>query len=586
MHIMKKYIIILAAFAFALGLSSCDQSRLDIPQQGVIAESDFYKTDADCEEALAGAYAGLFHSPMRKFFTYFYAVTAQRGLECYTGAAFKNDKSHWLMFYTEDPTHSYISDSFMALFTMVYRCNLVIDNFGYRDDATPVMKNAVAEAKVLRSFAYIYLTQYWGNPPLVDHVLRTSDEYRAPNSSPEELWPFIIKTLDEAINSGALTSKSDVNDKTAVRATKEFAMALKGKAQVCSGDYAGAKTTLKAIIDSKKYALIPSDQLKELFWSSKGNHNVESVFETNQVLTAANYSQIATNDEWSAYNIISQGTFSIKPGSYLLEYGQAWNHWTPSYEFIDAMIKHEGMHSARFEAWFYSYEDAQDMGLVEFSTLRSDNVRAYLEKTKNSEDVPDINCPSDATVDHSHENCGFWPRKLTPGPEEIYDRSFRADKVDRRYFRYAEVLLLYAEACAQLGETSGDGLAALNQIAERAGAPLYDKLTLENVKTEKWFEMWGEHTRFADVIRWGDGPTTFASPNNSIPVFFGYKEGKSGADLNADGTNFRDVYEIRFFDVAAKLGTPNSFKKGRDELLPFPATEIAANPNLVQNPGW
>jgi len=584
---MKKYIIIFAAFAFALTVSSCDQSRLDIPQQGVVTENDYYKTDEDCESALAGVYAGLFHSPMAKFFTYFYATTAQRGLECYTGAAFKNDKSHWLMFYTEDPTHSYISDSFMALFTLVYRCNLVIDNFGSRTDATPVMKNAVAEAKVMRSFAYIYLTQYWGTPPLVDHVLRTSDEYRATNSTPEELWPFIINTLDEAINSGALTSKSDVNDKTAVRATKEFAMSLKGKAQVCSGDYAGAKATLKAVIDSKKYALIPSDQLQALFFSSKGNHNVESIFETNQVLTATNYNQVATKDQWSAYNIISSGTFSVREGSYIMQYGQQWHHWTPHYEFIDAIIANEGMHSARFEAWFYDYEDIQEMGVNELSSLRSASNKEYLEKTKNNDPYyADINCPSGATIDYSHENYGFFPRKLTPAPDEIYDRGFNADKVDRRYMRYAEVLLLYAEACAQLGETSGDGLTALNMIAERAGAPTYSSLNMANVKKEKWFEMWGEHTHYADVIRWGDGPTTFASPNNKIPVFFGYKEGKSGADLSADGRNFRDVYEIRFFDVATKLGKPNKFTEGKDEHLPFPASEISANPNLKQNPGW
>lgn len=582
---MKKYILILAAFVFALTVSSCSQSRLDIPQKGVVAEQDYYKTDEDCQSALAAVYAGLFHSPMRKFFTYFYAVNSELSDEVYNcDNGYKNEKSHWLMFYNGiDATHGYICDSYMALFALVYRCNLVIDNF--KDGTSAIMKNAVAEAKVMRSFAYIFLTSLWGTPPLVDHVLRTADEYNMPNSTQPELWAFIINSLDEAINSGALQSKSNVNDKSVVRASKEFAMALKGKAQVFSCDYAGAKETLGAIIKSGKYALIPSEQLADLFCSSKGNNNCESIFESNIVTNPSNYKDVCTWDEWSAYNIINLGKFQFEPGSYWTQYSQTWNHWIPTREIITAMIENEGMQSARFKAWFYSYEDMQDLGLIELSSLRSESNREYLAKTAANPNKPDVNCPYATAADYCGENYGFWQRKLTMAPDEIYENSYRYDKVHRRWFRYAEVLLLYAEACAQLGETSGEGLEALNSIARRAGAPTYDKLTLDNVKNEKRFEMWGEWCRFIDVVRWGDAPTVFADHNNTLPVFFGYKPGKSREDINPDGSNLYDVYDIRFFDVETKQGARNQFTS-KYALLPFPASEMAANQNLVQNPGW
>jgi SusD family. len=109
---------------------------------------------------------------------------------------------------------------------------------------------------------------------------------------------------------------------------------------------------------------------------------------------------------------------------------------------------------------------------------------------------------------------------------------------------------------------------------------------MANVKKEKWFEMWGEMTRFFDLVRWGDAETELKDHYTTLPVFFGYKEGKSGADLNADGSNFDQVYNIRYFDVKSYTGVTYSFQKGKCEYFPFPSTEIANNPELKQNPGW
>jgi len=74
--------------------------------------------------------------------------------------------------------------------------------------------------------------------------------------------------------------------------------------------------------------------------------------------------------------------------------------------------------------------------------------------------------------------------------------------------RYAEVLLMYAEACAQTGD-DGSGLAALNKVQARVGAP-QTALTLQNVKDEKRFELSFENERFADLVRWGDAATVYA----------------------------------------------------------------------------
>ena len=583
---MKKYILALVAALVAFTFVSCDQSRLDVPQKGVTSEEDFYSTDESCLEALAGVYAGIYHSVESKFYTYFFAVLGQISDEMYNcDAGYKVDDAHSFLFYTYDNSNKYIRTPYNSLFSIVNRCNLVIDHFS--EGTSQTMKMAVAEAKVIRSWAYMFLVNMFGRPPVVDHVLKNKEDFLMPNSeSPEVVWDFIIKSLDEAISSGALESKSNVSDKSKVRATQEFALALKGKAQVFTGDYAGAKATLEQVINSGKYALIPGDQLRDLFFTSQGNHNMESIFETNVITTDSNYKDVRTKDQWGAYTVIRVDKFSIRDGSYLKEYGSGWNHYTPTDKFLRAIIANEGIHSKRFEAWFYNYEELQEMGLVEFSSLRKDSDPRAEYLRNSSQAVPDKNCPYGYDRDYCCETHGFWQRKFTMVPDDMYNKSYDYDKVNRRYFRYAEVLLLYAEACAQLGETSGKGLEALNAIAERAGAPTYSTLNMDNVKKEKWFEMWCEWTRFFDLVRWGDAEKELADHHNTLPVFFGYKPGKTGADLNEKGTNFDEVYDLRYFDVKAFTGVDYHFQKGKNELLPYPASEIANNPNLVQNPGY
>ena len=577
---MKRYIYIVAAL---FALMACNPARLDIPQKGVISEDDFYKTDEDCKEALAGVYSGILHSPEKRLYTYLYTFLAELADEVYVcDAGYSVDQLHSYMFYTYDPTVSYLSRVYNDMFAVVYRSNLVIDHFS--SGTSDTMRNAVAEAKVIRSWMYIYLVSMFNTPPIVDHVLKSNAEFRQPNSEPAKAWKWIIDTLDEAIDSGALDSKDNIDDKSKVRVTLEFALALKGKAQVYSGDYAGAKTTLDQVIESHLYDLIPGDQLGELFFTSKGNHNRESLFETNSVVDDTNYKTVTAADNWGAYTPVRVDKFKIREGSYLKGYDAGWNHYTPTDKFLRAIIANEGIHSNRFKAWMYSYEDLLDMGLVEFSTLQDPNRRAYLASSSMA--VPDKNCPYGYAADYCAETNGFWQRKFTVIPEDIVNKNYNYTKVNRRYFRYAEVLLLYAEACAQLNETTGKGLDCLNQIARRAGAPLYDVLSMSNVKKEKWFEMWGEMTRFFDLVRWGDAETELNDHYTTLPVFFGYKEGKSGADLNADGTNFDEVYNIRYFDLQAFTGVKYSFEKGKCEYFPFPASEISNNPELKQNPGW
>jgi hypothetical protein len=231
-----------------------------------------------------------------------------------------------------------------------------------------------------------------------------------------------------------------------------------------------------------------------------------------------------------------------------------------------------------------------------------------------------------------YANYGWFWFKFIPYKSDLNTNSTAPTQENRTVMRYAEVLLLYAEACAQTGDN--DGLKYLNMVAERAGAPTYTSLTMDNVKKEKWFEMAWEGCRFVDLVRWGDAEKELAFRSHSLTPylrddFFGNweKNASGGADKSKplvpeEVTVGTYTYltlktgagkEIARDDIAGSYneatGRPHraivmwvddgygakggGFVKGKHELYPFPFDVVELNPwneetgeGIKQNPGW
>lgn len=134
-------------------------------------------------------------------------------------------------------------------------------------------------------------------------------------------------------------------------------------------------------------------------------------------------------------------------------------------------------------------------------------------------------------------------------------------------------------------------LPARNKVAERAGAPTYSSLTMENVKKEKWFEMAWEGTRFVDLVRWGDAATELAFRGKEETPYLTdefYEYGTNGKKQS--GKPHKAVIRMVDDGWAAKGA---GFKAGKHELYPFPFDIIELNPynaetgeGIIQNPGW
>ena len=145
--------------------------------------------------------------------------------------------------------------------------------------------------------------------------------------------------------------------------------------------------------------------------------------------------------------------------------------------------------------------------------------------------------------------------------------------------RYAEVLLMYAEACAQTPDASddADGLAALNAIQNRAGSNYVSTvLDLKDVKNEMRFELWLEGDRTVNLIRWGDTQQLkeVGSYMPDLRDALNYGKGSEHGVYIDDSkaTYYKDKYDI-------------GFKPGKHELLPFPKRAVDLNSGH-QNPNW
>ena len=603
---MKKYIILgLSVALAAFTTTSCNQDLLNIQQKGVIAYEDFYKTDDDAQSAMTAAYASFISifSAQGSNNPAWNVVVNACGDELYWGGGKKDGSSSGAQDMNEfrntyDSTIPHIRVIYKSLYSLIYKCNLVIDNF-YGENGelcdSQIKKRCVAEARTLRAWAHFTAATFWGTPPLVDHVL--SGDARPTNCDHQVLMDWCINEFKAAIPD--LEPRNGKNDKVGTyKVTSGAAYAFLGKAQVFNKDWAGAKESLKKVIDSGNYELVPTSELLNMF-HMVGDGNPEKILEGNFV----------DNENISKYSFTqyhyqrNQALFLRNIKKYptvLIQAGDGWgNNVSPTQKFMDAIMAHEP-NSARRKAWFASYEEfiteyPYPLPASKASVPDKDGKKVEVqykadEDMTKEEKLMDfrrgLNCEK---YDETYANYGYYFMKFLPWASDLIQNSTTVTQENRLVMRYAEVLLLYAEACAMTNDN--DGLKYLNMVATRAGAPTYSSLTMDNVKQEKWFELAWEGTRFWDLVRWGDAPTVLAWKAKDKTPYLGdefYVSGSKGKKTTGKPHKAR----INFIDDGwgAKGG---GWQTGKHELLPFPYDVIIINPwnedkgeGLKQNPGW
>ena len=507
---MKKIVYSVLAFAALMTVASCEK-YLDIPQKGVTAIETFYQTDEDCISALNAAYA--------RFAT---RITGQDGSSIYTdykaalnncgddmyaaGSNFgDNDFMAQLDEFRLDSGNQVVDHFYKNLFQVNYACNLVIDNFkdGLPNGGpTATTKRCVAEARVMRAYIYFLLTALWNTPPFIDHVLAEGLPYNSDKDpenpmSHEDLFRWVASECESA--AADLDERKSTSDKDgAVKVTKGFAWAVQGKALLFVKDYAGAKAALKKVIDSGKYALVPGSQWADLF-HVEGDCNEEKVFELNIEYNSAlgAWGGQIQRSTWMEANIWNwRSDHFVAGASPQGKYTGGVDGWgglgVPQW-FGDEFFANDG-HSPRFDGTFKRIDDA-----VYNMEYNSPEIAALTPEQRKTSTLVGI-----ADKEQGLYGQSFWlPFKqlLRATDAGAYGSNVRLN--NGIIMRYAEVLLLYAEACLQSGD-SGQGAWAVNEIRKRAGLSTLGSVDMNVLKKEKSYELWLEGSRWLDLVRWGD----------------------------------------------------------------------------------
>ncbi|MDO5442632.1 MAG: RagB/SusD family nutrient uptake outer membrane protein [Bacteroidia bacterium] len=595
---MKK-VIIPIVLGLALVATSCE-SKLDIPQKGVMSSEEFYATKDDAAKALlTNMYASAFgsngiagtagiYNPQLMIYNYSADDVLAAG-----GNAEDHDTFRVFCEFRYDDANDALKGLYNGYANSIFTANLVISNFSNEniDGKEPVYsssytKQCVEQARVFRAYMHMMMALAFNRPCIVDRLLDPS-ELPAQAESQEQVLKWVVAECDKAISSGSLPERSSTADKDATAImTKGFAQFVAGKASMFLNDPASARKYLGDLINSGKYALVPSED----YWTNfhiAGDGNSEKIFAPN-FIEDANFSgfDAMQRGRWMIADVLCWRTDRMASCPSVCEKlpgaGGGWNGGAIQEDFAEKFLAHDG-NSPRRRATFLTEEEF----LYEMDWSGSKVNDGTLEEKK-ADPARGI---SNTDGIYSHSKFFEWKNMVYHNPPKILTggKSYPADNVsvigansnqaNLTIARYAEALLLYAEACIGSSDEA-KGLAALNQIQERSGSgKISSKLTFEDVMEEKEYELWFEGARFHDLVRWS-------------------KQGKVNLDQIFNKSGFHDRIPIvrdEFFTNGAsehKLTVEyvqahySPFEVGKHEYLPFPRDIKVGNPELVDVLGW
>ncbi|AMJ64212.1 RagB/SusD family nutrient uptake outer membrane protein [Hymenobacter sp. PAMC 26628] len=496
---MKKPLISALALGLLLATAGCKKSFLDLQPQATTSADSFFKNQDQVQQAVDGAYA-----PVRTLGNVDYWVFGELRSDNTTFQYNDSNRGQESQReFVDEFLISANSESVQELWQVSYngisRCNDVLGKIDAVTMPADKKNQYLGEVKFLRALYYYTLVRQFGGVPLrlesVASPTAAKSQGRAPAA---DVYASIIADLTDA--AAKLPTKAAYAAADAGRATKGAANTLLASVYLTQKDYAEAVALLRDV-RTGGYSLLPS--YRSVFDPANKN-NAESIFEIQYLGTQPDISSSFTFifAPYTSGNIITGDVTAPNLGI-----GSGWN--IPTQDMIDA------------------YE-AGDLRKTASLAL------GFTDATGKFVAVPYI----------TKYNFGL----AAPGRT---DTNFPM-------LRYADALLMYAEALNEQGfAAGGEAAAALNEVRKRAGlpakAPASQAAFRDAVLQERRVELAFENQRWYDLVRTG----------RAVDV------------MNAHGTRQKALQT--FLPASAYQVTANKL------LLPIPQREVMLD-NLVQNP--
>ncbi|MBC3539145.1 RagB/SusD family nutrient uptake outer membrane protein [Rufibacter sp. H-1] len=437
-------------------------------------------------------------------------------------------------------------------------------NYALTNSEKVVMSQAhkdllMAELKFIRAFRYHDLIRNYGRVVLVgDRVTQLNEDLTDPalftRASMQESIAYVIAQLDEAV-AGLPTDNSNTWQKG--RATKGAALALKSRLLLYAASplykqngsqvtWQDAATAAKEVMALNKYRIDP--QYANMFIAEEGN-SPEIIF--------ARY-----------YNLNSRHTaleIANGPNGY-----DGWGGNAPLQNMVDAYEMSNGKMISDQTSGYNPQNPYADRDPRFYATIlyngapyRGRAVETFTPGGKDSKDGPS---------NWNTSQTGYYLRKFMDETNPIQNPWNVAGRQPWIYFRYAEILLNYAEAQNEAVGPDATVYEAINLIRQRPEvsmpalpAGLSQAEMRERIRHERQVELAYEEHRFYDVRRW-----LIAEQTENVPAY--------GMEITKQGTNF--VFN-------RKVALEGRSFQNKHYWLPIPRAEIqASGGKLEQNPGY
>lgn len=347
------------------------------------------------------------------------------------------------------------------------------------DDAGKALGDQyIAEAKVIRAIMLFHISRVWGEVfiPTSSDTAELFDVEALPTQ--EEVMQHISDQMDEAMPF-LLDTHPNKREDLPGGATLYTALAIKALANQELGNYQAVADAAGQIINSNEFSLFPD--FYELF-KIPGKLSDESILD----MQYSDFGQGEGDRESHLYAPYGpQGWTPAVDGA-----ASGWGFYEPSMKFIKFML------------------DRGETTRLETSVLFTDRGIAEIQTDPNYATLPAFvsNTTRDGDIINDYARALFASGKhYLPSNQLISGRTSYGSNKNYNIIRYAEILLVYAEALTQGASASGmTADQAVNLVRQRAGMSALSGVTLDQVIDEKFAELgmeWGK--RYYDMIRLG-----------------------------------------------------------------------------------
>ena len=443
--------------------TSCQDEFLTIVPETSLSSAIFFTSEADFQQAVNGAYVPLrsivdneawLLGEMHSDNTYFarnYLFGATEQQEDIADFSIPSDGGV--------TTNVHVRNQYQLDYQIIARTNQVLAKIDEVDFDASSKANLRGQALFLRAYAYFELVRYFGSVPLHLAPIAERKEAALPLSPAEDIYTQIIQDVTESV--GLLPPKSEQEPG---RITSGAARTLLGNAYIVLERWAEAEAVLQEIVNSNEYALMP-DYADAFSTSSANKNNIESVFEVQ----------------------FKEGADGLN-GDFL-------------YSFMPRPIAAEEL------VTITGTSNPQPLNGEGNNIPTPDIIAAYEEGDLRKE----------ASIGYITIEGSAWADKIYPYIKKYAEEHALHGNHGMNWpvYRYAEVLLLLAEALNEQGKNA-EAATYLNQVRVRAGLGEAQGNLEEAIFQERRVELAFENKRWFDLVRTGRAIETITAYGNRI----------------------------------------------------------------------